>query len=352
MRWEEREHPRHPAHTPESRGGEFREKSDWATARAERLIPSYRPRSERPDLEQAFKQNIHEQTVASYAKRPIDRTPDEVEADYRRTQEFFDLRSQLHGAGYTEADVGRLHADAQHEYYMADFVRRELPDLTRAEAEVELARRAREAFSVESGRKIAIRVTPASLDRILDSGRIYSAFEGARSRGLNDLEVRARHERIIFGLDPAADAATRPVYGYLDPLTAPAAGRNQEGLDESLYQYGRIRVVLRDSVRPRTTAMFGDSLDLRHAGLPAPIDDPDWRAYTPANPGGLLTNLLSKLERDPESEDARMTYGYIEAQVHGGVTLGDIEEVVFPSTPPKALREKLEQAGIPWRVIK
>lgn len=57
------------------------------------------------------------------------------------------------------------------------------------------------------------------------------------------------------------------------------------------------------------------------------------------------------MERDPESEGARATY-YIEAQVHGGVSTDDIEEVVFPSTPSPKLRAALEARGVPWRVIK
>jgi len=346
--WDEAEHPRWPRGSGDQ-SGEFRDKAGgWVAAVAERLVPSYRLRSQRPDLEQEWKDLLIEQHVATYAKRPIDRTAEEVEADYRRIGEDSRLRQELRDAGYTDTDMGRLHADAQHEYYMQAFHEREAPGSSRDELEQDLARRAREAFAPEAGRKITIRITPANLARVLESGRMLSAFEAARSRGLNDLEARATHEAIIFGLGPDTDPTTRPVYGYLDPLTAPTL---KDTLEDALSQYGRVRVVLKDSVRSRTTAMFGDSLDLRHAGLPAPIDDPDWRAFTPSNPGGLLTNLLSKMERDPESEGARATY-YIEAQVHGGVTVHDIEEVVFPAAPAKALREALEQAGIPWRVIK
>lgn len=345
--WDESEHPRHPAGS--DRGGEFRDKTGgWATAVMERLVPSYRPRSERPDLEEAYKRNIAEQMRAPFV-RPIDQTEEQYEASFRRIQEHHRLIGELHQAGYTDADRGRLHADAQHEHYFREFLDRESAmGLSSSEMRQEMARRAREAFSVESGRKIAIRVTPANLGRILESGRMLSAFEAARSRGHNDLEARATLEAIIFGLGPDTDPTTRPVYGYLDPLTAPTL---VDTLEDALSQYGRVRVVLKDSVRSRTTAMFGDSLDLRHAGLPAPIDDPNWRAFTPANPGGLLTNLLSKMERDPESEGARATY-YIEAQVHGGVSTDDIEEVVFPSTPPPKLRAALEARGIPWRVVK
>jgi hypothetical protein len=41
---------------------------------------------------------------------------------------------------------------------------------------------------------------------------------------------------------------------------------------------------------------------------------------------------------------------YIEAQVHGGVMLSDIERIVFDRTPSEDIASKLDGLGIPWEV--
>lgn len=224
------------------------------------------------------------------------------------------------------------------------------PEITELELRRQLARQTREAFA---GKKIAVRVTPGNLDKILDDGRFKSQFESSQSKGKKDQILRAQVEEAWFGIPQNEDATKRPIYGYvaLDgvrPAGIGSADVFEPGTD-ALSQYGQIQVILRDDVRRRTTAMFGDSLNNRETGISSPVDQPNWRSFTPAWKSVVGSGLATP-DRDVHGGEFRRR-NYAEAQVHGGVTLADVEEVVLPSTPPVALRKKLDDAGVSWRVL-
>lgn len=206
-----------------------------------------------------------------------------------------------------------------------------------------------------AGKKVAVRTTPATLGKILEDGRYRTQFETGKSGGMNDTSIRAKYEAQWFGLDEDTDPKARPVYGYVmvDGERPAGTGRKDRTGDETdaLSQYGRVQIVLKDSVRSRTTAMVGDSLDFKHAGLPSPIDDPDWRSFTPAQAGVMGRVLAAQgLDRD-YSDPSFHANAYVEAQVHGGVTVDDIDEILLPTKPPPWLRKLLENRGIQWRVV-
>lgn len=226
----------------------------------------------------------------------------------------------------------RLHT--QQAEHLERFTHRHYPAGTpEAEVHQDLARRAKEAFA---GRKVEVRVPPEALEAILASGRFQTQHEtGASGGGYYDPSWRAGVEEALFGTP--RDAPERPVYGYLR-IDAPGQG--------GVARYGSVRVVLKDQVRSRTTAMFGDSADEADMGRgsPAPVDEPDWRAFGPSGPA---TRVFGPLDRDL----ARISQThYLEAQVHGGVSVDDIAEVVLREQPSPSLLRLLEQRGVPWRV--
>lgn len=224
--------------------------------------------------------------------------------------------------------------------------------VTDHELQRELAAKTREAFA---DKKIAVRVTPGELDKILGDGRFKSQFETNMSKGHKDTNIRAQFEAEWFGLDvDGTPSSKRPIYGYvaLDGVRPVGVGtKDLFGVStDALSQYGTVQVILRDEVRRRTTAMFGDSLSNHHQGMPSPVDDPDWRSFTPVGTRSMVTPGLDTSDRDPGSQRFRAS-NYAEAEIHGGVTLADVEEVVFPITPPAALRMKLDDADVSWRVL-
>jgi hypothetical protein len=91
-------------------------------------------------------------------------------------------------------------------------------------------------------------------------------------------------------------------------------------------QYGGIRVVLKDSVRDRTTMTVGDSLG---TGAVAPVsmngpDVGDKEAYMASSTMANTMHIV--VDEGPEE---LQDFDYFEAQIHGGVTLADVEEIVI-----------------------
>jgi hypothetical protein len=215
----------------------------------------------------------------------------------------------------------------------------------------ELARRTREIFK---DKKIAVRVTPGEIDKILSDGRFKTQFESGKSKGLKNTGLRAAVEEQWFGLPEDYDPKKRPIYGYVMVDGVRPAGLGASDMfdvsTDALSQYGQIQVVLKDDVRRRTTAMFGDSLNNKNDGIPSPVDDPSWQSYSPAPSKSMLTRGLTSEDRSVDDHEFRAGT-YAEAQIHGGVTLDDIDEIIFPTTPSAAVRKKLDDSGVKWRVL-
>jgi hypothetical protein len=187
-----------------------------------------------------------------------------------------------------------------------------------------------------AGKKVATRITPAGLAKVLDAGRFKTMFETQTTSASTYVpDKRAMYEEMAFGLPRDVDPTKRPIYGYLSDGV-----RSIDDDDTLLDTYGDVQVIFKDAIRSRTTATVGDSLDEKV--LPSPVNDPQWFSFS----GGMRQ---SQHGYDPEGAD----YLYKEAQIHNGVSIEDIEEVVFPKgdPPTAALQAALTKRGIPWRVL-
>ncbi len=103
---------------------------------------------------------------------------------------------------------------------------------------------------------------------------------------------------------------TRPIYGYVMTRSAGDTG-NRQG------QYGEVSVVLKPEVSARTTVTHGDSFDTYDPPAPVPFNDVE-RASAER-----LAMAASGLGYGKPS--------YVEAQIHGGVTLDDIDYIEVPA---------------------
>jgi len=255
------------------------------------------------------------------------------------------LRAAVDDTLSREQIMERAYRDAGIDHYFEEYVERN--GITDPEAfKRQAVERMRQYWA---GMEVAIRITPTGLERMLGDRRFRTVHETGRSGGLNDADVRARHEAVTWGYLPEGDPRARPVYGYLMDRDRPAGDKDSFADNgDALSQYGRVQVVLRSSVRQRTTAMYGDSLDMKLFGEPSPVDDPDWRSWTFGR-GGIFGAPYMGLDRD----NLHTSLAYIEAQVHGGVESEDIERVIFTDRgPPAALRRLLEEHGIGWSVVR
>ena len=104
--------------------------------------------------------------------------------------------------------------------------------------------------------------------------------------------------------------------------------------------YGKIRVKLKDSTRKRTTVTFGDSLGA-DSYIPTPLENPT-HASQPMYSAYSIGKALSD----------HPGVGYVELQVHDGVSLGDISRVYFPDgmEPSEETIKLLKEKGIRWTV--
>ncbi|WP_431729642.1 DUF3626 domain-containing protein [Verrucosispora sp. TAA-831] len=215
-------------------------------------------------------------------------------------------------------------------------------------------------------------------DRLLADGRtvaealaaegVYrSQFEtGISNGGLSAYPGgdRDRWERRLFGgayQRPGVRPADRPKYGGLNLLDHP---------DGACPRFGSCHLRLRPDVLSRTTFCLGDShLGPRHVGtvdvvepvLAALLTATADTGVTPVRPGtDVLTLVEGVLRRREDADTASRTAGralddYVEAQVHGPVTLSrDVcELVVDPSFRGTAtgvtLASAADRYGFPLR---
>jgi hypothetical protein len=256
--------------------------------------------------------------------------------DYDRSVRISELEDE---AKLSDVEYNRVYQLAQIAANTERWRKAKAPDMSLGELQADMERRSKETLA---GKPVAVRVTPAALSGILEGGRFKSQFETNRSNGLLDKGRRAEMERRWFGLAANTDPARRPIYGYV------AVGGVRSG-DGALDQYGGIQVVLKDGVKSRTTATWGDSLNIPDYTIPEPLDGMTWRSYALPT-AGIGNGELKKLDRDVDSPDWR-EHNYVEAQIHGGVSVSDIAEVVLDKAPGRALRDLLERSGVSWRVL-
>lgn len=196
-----------------------------------------------------------------------------------------------------------------------------------------------ELLRLTANAEIRIRVDATGLNGILDAGRWKSQFETQRSGGTLDNRLRASAEQKFFGYPRDLPVEQRPIYGYL------------EGADEHGYitAYGDIMVRIKNDVRSRSTVSMEDSLgsEFTFEHIPTPLTNPDYRSVM------RTTDALAAPTQGTGPFAAVAPATYPEVQIHGGVSVSDIEEVVFdPSNAAlyADLQQRLTDAGIRWRV--
>lgn len=225
-----------------------------------------------------------------------------------------------------------------------------------------------------NGSDVWVRVTEDAVYDLADGDRrLKNQHEVGSSQGFFGPNFRRAAEQTLFGVDPSEPETAAPIYGY---LTSEEDGHSG---NDSLAQYGDIALRLRPEVRDRTTFTLGDSLDasnvgvqpgvaeerLRIAGIdpksargnitlmlardqlgtdalltPTPMDGP----YTP----GALDHALDGLVDAASIDELDTKEGYVEAQIHGGVAVEDIDTVVFYDRDEldRSLVERLHDSGV------
>ena len=145
-------------------------------------------------------------------------------------------------------------------------------------------------------------------------------------------------ESAVWSLDPSKPE-TYPIFGYAASINDVTEAAARASLHSA---YGSARVFLSPDVRPRTSVFFGDSLSwIRNStGAPAPLNEAD--------------ELTWPFDRGVPTERGSLDEGafdeVVELQIIGGISIGDIEGVIFDFEPPAVVVRALRCAGIDWSV--
>lgn len=165
------------------------------------------------------------------------------------------------------------------------------------------------AFKEVAKSDVAIRIGRSALTKMVEDGRMKSSVEvetnlGGRPISQYYRDARYQLENVDWGVPTNV---TQPIYGFMDTA--------HEGHFPNVENYGQIKIVLKD-VSHRVTVSAGDTLD--NNLVPVLLTD--------AKKGKIPNMELSGAVKNATWAGSR-GYGYFEAQVHGGVTLGDISTI-------------------------
>lgn len=196
--------------------------------------------------------------------------------------------------------------------------------------------------------EVVIRISPLKLSKMLEDGRYKTIHDLDRERKYEDesLDVGGWDNPAIrteFEEDGFDRESPEPVYGYINYPDKP------EWINDTLNAYGSIDVVLKPSVRKRTTLTIGDSLgnnvnensEYKPIMNPSPIQNPSYRSIPLAkNDDYIQKNLKDAIADSSE---------YIEAQILGGIKLSDIDHIRFADNfrdMDDYIIQELKQKGI------
>jgi hypothetical protein len=181
----------------------------------------------------------------------------------------------------------------------------------------------------------AIRVRESQLEGIVELGRFKTLEEQSKLKGdMNMFEpgdnYRQARQELEVGLWGVPEKDDGPIYGYIDTP-------KQTGLDNQTRMYGEIKITLKDSVVGRTTITAGDSAN--HGLIPVLLKNVREGKLTNEQVDGAYRSRAFQagagdvgMRRNSVMSHAKIDY--YEAQIHGGVSLKDIESVLIPKTSP------------------
>lgn len=181
---------------------------------------------------------------------------------------------------------------------------------------------------------ISIAVPRSELRNILTDKRLKSTYEtGKRNKEITNvyLENRTLIEKTSFGVPENIDPKDRIIYGFVDDGTK----------NKVISKYGDVKIVLKSDTKKRSSFTAADSLNNKN--------------ITPFKQGDKLnTGHIPQGSPyfSPSGEKAYKSTDYIEAQIHGGVSIDDFDYVIINKHVSKADIAFIEELGIPWRMDK
>jgi hypothetical protein len=207
--------------------------------------------------------------------------------------------------------------------------------------------------------ELTISIEGGALKEFLDDGKLVAfnepsdAFIDRDARHRDYAKLRETYERKGLGV-PEGEY---PNYGWLNGKGLQAG---DGGYLDSMY--GDYRIVLKDKVKDRATFTVGDSLNLGAAPIPVRgVDEANFLDFLNAGMGKYVERGIASTGEDrvasfqPWPLDVTFNqaeWRYIESQIHGGVTLDDVERIDLGyggyNDYDASIKAKLDELGIPY----
>lgn len=201
-------------------------------------------------------------------------------------------------------------------------------------------RKVTKALAKSARGDLKINMSGEHLLKVAREGRMKTLYESHESKGEGYFRHRKEYESRTMDVAGVSDAEM-PIYGTVNS-------------GESASAYGEVTVVLKDAVRDRTSVTGGDSLNfeltpqaLRHVER-EDMDDVEVMNMASEDNIYAAANFGKHSWQHADSDDPDMSpWGdYLEAQIHGGVSLDDIAEVRIPPHNPYSQMADWEQADL------
>ncbi|MFB2972610.1 hypothetical protein ACE1CD_26930 [Aerosakkonema sp. BLCC-F183] len=218
--------------------------------------------------------------------------------------------------------------------------------------------------------EIFIRLDADNLERVLRDGRFKSIFEIKVESTIVDTEelmdVRIIERRLaeekLFGYSQDLPPALRPIYGYV------ASSVNAMECGDVIPYYGEIGIKLKQPLKNRTTFTGDDSLFRpqsyresfeKMTRQPSMFEAANIASFVSwEDIAGNAENLRWRLETIASSTsladlmEAKEQHFYFEAQIHAGVTIEDIDEIIYiEDIPSDSIAQLALERGIAISVV-
>lgn len=253
-----------------------------------------------------------------------------------------------------------------------------------------VGRGVQDAFEAYEDKQVLVAVRKSTLSKILKSGRLKSQHEVGSSSAALQPEVRLDVEETQLGVPRDIDVKKRPIYGWVRAQRR-SNGEEEEVSDIGTGVYGDINLRMRSDVKSRTTLTMGDSVGEGRHGVPMlsrqrkdvvkgwfeamtdiqreislsskrteDYEHGQWLLEAVgggAFPAEVRSRIAQRILREhPELREfvgdipdfRGAGYGhYVEAQIHGGLDVEDIEAIELPDDVDAEYRSEIEQMAEP-----
>lgn len=166
------------------------------------------------------------------------------------------------------------------------------------------------------------------------------------------MRARKKTEGILFDAQ-GPDGA--PAYGFMS--------NGSRDVRDKTASYGSTVIKLKSDIKERVTMTHADSLDspwVRPMNMdrvsgplmasPMTVANKEYLPKEGRTPKDAAESLVYSASQVRAIHNVESKYGYIEAQIHGGVKVSDIDRVVFRGAPSAAIMKQLDKSGIQYEV--